>query len=198
MTGLDTILESIRKDGRENADTILAKARQEAAVIKASGEEDAQLRREEILRDAPQQAQDAADRVLSSAHREQRRILLTARQALIQETLEAAEKSLFDLTDEDYFTVLLGLAVKRALPQKGELVLGSQDFARMPADFAKKLQEALPQGAELTVAEKPNPAIDGGFLLLYGGIEENCTFRALFDDKREELQDLTNQILFAD
>ncbi len=198
MTGLDTILESIRKDGRENADTILAKARQEAAVIKASGEEDAQLRREEILRDAPQQAQDAADRVLSSAHREQRRILLTARQALIQETLEAAEKSLFDLTDEDYFTVLLGLAVKRALPQKGELVLGSRDFARMPADFAKKLQEALPQGAELTVAEKPNPAIDGGFLLLYGGIEENCTFRALFDDKREELQDLTNQILFAD
>lgn len=198
MTGLDTILESIRKDGRENADTILAKARQEAAIIKASGEEDAQLRREEILRDAPQQAQDAADRVLSSAHREQRRILLTARQALIQETLEAAEKSLFDLTDEDYFTVLLGLAVKRALPQKGELVLGSRDFARMPADFAKKLQEALPQGAELTVAEKPNPAIDGGFLLLYGGIEENCTFRALFDDKREELQDLTNQILFAD
>lgn len=198
MTGLDTILESIRKDGRENADTILAKARQEAAVIKASGEEDAQLRREEILRDAPQQAQDAADRVLSSAHREQRRILLTARQALIQETLKAAEKSLFDLTDEDYFTVLLGLAAKRALPQKGELVLGSRDFARMPADFAKKLQEALPQGAELTVAEKPNSAIEGGFLLLYGGIEENCTFRALFDDKREELQDLTNQILFAD
>lgn len=198
MTGLDTILESIRKDGRQNADSILVKAKEEAAIIKAHGEEKAQLRREEILRDAPQQAQDAADRVLSSAHREQRRILLTARQALIQETLEAAEKSLFDLPDEEYFTVLLGLAAKRALPQKGELVLGSRDFARMPANFAKKLQAALPQGAELTVAEKPNPAIDGGFLLLYGGIEENCTFRALFDDKREELQDLTNQILFAD
>lgn len=198
MTGLDTILESIRKDGQESADAILQKAKQEADEISARGREDAQLRREEILRDAPQQAQDVADRVLSSAHREQRRILLTARQALIQETLEAAEKSLFDLTDEDYFTVLLGLAVKRALPQKGELVLGSRDFARMPANFAQKLQEALPQGAELTVAEKPNPAIDGGFLLLYGGIEENCTFRALFDDKREALQDLTNQILFAD
>lgn len=198
MTGLDTILESIRKDGQESADAILQKAKQEADEISARGLEDAQLRREEILRDAPQQAQDAADRVLSSAHREQRRILLTARQALIQETLEAAESSLFDLSDEEYFTVLLGLAAKRALPQKGELVLGSRDFARMPANFAKKLQEALPQGAELTVAEKPNPAIDGGFLLLYGGIEENCTFRALFDDKREELQDLTNQILFAD
>ena len=198
MTGLDTILESIRKDGRENADAILAKARQEADEISAQGREEAQLRREELLRDAPQQAQDAADRVLSSAHREQRRILLVARQEIIQETLEAAEKSLFELTDEDYFTVLLGLAAKRALPQKGELVLGSRDFARKPADFEKKLQTVLPKGAELTVAPKLNPAIDGGFLLLYGGIEENCTFRALFDDKREELQDLTNQILFAD
>ena len=198
MTGLDTILESIRKDGRENADAILAKAQQEADEISAQGREDAQLRREELLRDAPQQAQDAADRVLSSAHREQRRILLVARQEIIQETLEAAEKSLFELSDEDYFTVLLGFAAKRALPQKGELVLGSRDFARKPADFEKKLQTVLPKGAELTVASKPNPAIDGGFLLLYGGIEENCTFRALFDDKREELQDLTNQILFAD
>ena len=198
MTGLDTILESIRKDGRESAEAILAKARQEADEISAQGREDAQLRREELLRDAPQQAQDAADRVLSSAHREQRRILLIARQEIIQETLEAAEKSLFELTDEDYFTVLLGLAAKRALPQKGELVLGSRDFARKPADFEKKLQTVLPKDAELTVASKPNPAIDGGFLLLYGGIEENCTFRALFDDKREELQDLTNQILFAD
>lgn len=198
MTGLDTILESIRKDGRENADAILAKAQQEADEISAQGREDAQLRREELLRDAPQQAQDAADRVLSSAHREQRRILLIARQEIIQETLEAAEKSLFELSDEDYFTVLLGLAAKRALRQKGELMLGSRDFARKPADFEKKLQTVLPKGAELTVAPKPNPAIDGGFLLLYGGIEENCTFRALFDDKREELQDLTNQILFAD
>lgn len=65
-------------------------------------------------------------------------------------------------------------------------------------DFEKKLQTVLPKDAELTGCSKPNPAIDGGFLLLYGGIEENCTFRALFDDKREELQDLTNQILFAD
>lgn len=198
MTGLDTILDSIRKDGQESADAILAKARQEADEISAQALADAQLRREEILRDTPQQAQDAADRVLSSAHREQRRILLTARQALIQETLEAAEKSLFDLDDEEYFTVLLGLAAKRALPQKGELVLGSRDFARMPTDFAKKLLAVLPNGAELTVCKKPNPSIESGFLLLYGGIEENCTFRALFDDKREELQDLTNQILFAD
>ena len=102
MTGLDTILESIRKDGQENADAILAKARQEADEISAKGREEAQLRREELLRDAPQQAQDAADRVLSSAHREQRRILLIARQEIIQETAEGNGQCwlMIDVEDE--------------------------------------------------------------------------------------------------
>ena len=35
------------------------------------------------------------------------------------------------------------------------------------------------------------------FVLIYGGIEENCTFPALFDAKREQLQDLVHRLLFA-
>ncbi len=35
--------------------------------------------------------------------------------------------------------------------------------------------------------------MDGGFLLVYGGIEENCTIRAVFDAGREELSDRVNQ-----
>ena len=26
--------------------------------------------------------------------------------------------------------------------------------------------------------------IDGGFILVYGGIEENCTIKAVFDDEK--------------
>ena len=39
--------------------------------------------------------------------------------------------------------------------------------------------------------------MDGGFVLLYGGIEENCTVRALFDARREALQDQVHALLFA-
>ena len=39
--------------------------------------------------------------------------------------------------------------------------------------------------------------MDGGFLLVYGGIEENCTIRAVFDSKREELSDHVNRLLFG-
>ena len=39
--------------------------------------------------------------------------------------------------------------------------------------------------------------MDGGFILCYGGIEENCSFDAIFDSAREHLQDAVQRILFA-
>ena len=38
--------------------------------------------------------------------------------------------------------------------------------------------------------------IEGGFVLSYGGIEENCSFDALFASAGEQLQDVVQKILF--
>ena len=67
----------------------------------------------------------------------------------------------------------------------------------MPAGFAEKIKSiAASKGGNLKVSEKPEK-MDGGFLLVYGGIEENCTIRAVFDSKREELSDQVNRLLFG-
>ena len=39
--------------------------------------------------------------------------------------------------------------------------------------------------------------INGGFVLTYGGIEENCSIDALFDAAHEVLQDKVQEILFS-
>ena len=39
--------------------------------------------------------------------------------------------------------------------------------------------------------------IDAGFVLTYGGIEENCSFDAIFDSARETLQDKAQELLFS-
>ena len=36
-----------------------------------------------------------------------------------------------------------------------------------------------------------------GFILIYGGIEENCSIDAMFAEKRDELLDQVRKILFA-
>lgn len=48
----------------------------------------------------------------------------------------------------------------------------------------------------LTLARQP-ARIDGGFILLYGDIEENCSFEALFSGAHEQLQDEVQRLLFT-
>ncbi len=67
----------------------------------------------------------------------------------------------------------------------------------MPVGFGKEIEEiALAKGGKLTVAGAGRDNIDNGFILAYGGIEENCTIRAMFDAKRDELSDIVHRLLF--
>lgn len=52
------------------------------------------------------------------------------------------------------------------------------------------------KGAALKISRQTRK-IDGGFVLVYGGIEENCSFEALFDAKHDELQDKVHGIVFS-
>ena len=44
------------------------------------------------------------------------------------------------------------------------------------------------------MAKQPRP-IDGGFILVYGGVEENCSIEALFYAEQERLQDKVQAFL---
>ena len=66
----------------------------------------------------------------------------------------------------------------------------------MPLDYEKEILKAAAEaGGSLQLMKEPRP-IEDGFVLVYGGIEENCTFRALLDAKKDELQDTVHRILF--
>ena len=89
------------------------------------------------------------------------------------------------------------LALKSALPGEGTVYFSQRDLKRLPAGFEKKLNEALKdKKAVLHISGTPRE-IDGGFILSYGGIEENCSFESLFHASREALQDTVQKILFS-
>ena len=97
----------------------------------------------------------------------------------------------------EYFAAVLKLAERYARAQAGQILFSQEDLDRMDAGFADQLNEAAKKkGGSLTIGTECRPT-GGGFVLVYGGIEENCTFPALFDARREELQDLIHRLLFA-
>ena len=163
-TGLDRIIEQILADAE-------AKAAEQVAA-----------------------AEEEAKKTLADAAAEAEQTVLAAKQNAIRDVIAAAQKELHDLPDDEYFSVLLKLAQKNALPGDAEMQLNEKDLARMPQDFSAQLKAAVP-GTNITVSNTPCNIPDG-FLLVYGGIDVNCTFASLFEAAGDTLQDLAGGMLF--
>ena len=100
--------------------------------------------------------------------------------------------------DAAYFAMLEKVLEKYVLPEEGTICFTEKDRKRMPQGYMEKVYEtAKKKGGSLELTETVPDGMDGGFILTYGGIEENCTIKALFDARREELSDKVNRQLFT-
>ena len=194
MTGLDAILEQIGKEADAQAKDLLDTAKAEAETTLEEARQEAQRQAQEILEQAKAKATSVEERAQSTAQLERRDRLLRCKQQLIREALEAACEDLENAPAEEYFTILLELAQRAAQPGEGTLYLRAQDLDRLPENFQQELDRVTPQG-KITVSSTPRK-IPGGFVLVYGPIEMDCTFQALFQAAYEGLRDAAGAILF--
>lgn len=196
MSGLEKITSQILEEAktsaamkletaRKEADDILSKAKEACAAMEAEAAE-----KNVILKE------NYEGRIKSSAEQQRRTALLRAKQDMIAEVIEEAYVTLKQEDTESYFRTMEKILKTYVLAEPGEIYFSAQDLARMPADFEKKISAAAEEkGGSLVLSKEPK-AIEDGFILVYGGIEENCTLKALLDAKKDELQDKVNEILF--
>ncbi len=197
MSGLDKIISQIREEADASAAQILDEAKEKAAQILKEADEDCARTANNAEAQKEAAREDILQKNRSSAEMQRRRTLLTTKQEVIDEIIDAAHASLLAEDTKEYFDTLARMLPRHVQPQAGELRFNRKDLERLPQDFPKKAAEAAAQkGGSLTVSDKPCE-IDGGFLLVYGDIEENCSFDALFLAEREKLQDQLHTFLFA-
>ncbi len=197
MTGLEKILQAIKAEADNNVKRILSEADKEAEDIMAAAKKEAEEACKRIEDKSEQDVKSVLSRAESGAALLEKKLLLDAKQQLIGEIIEKARKRLCDLPDEEYFSVILKLIRKQAQNKPGKLVLSDRDMNRLPKDFSRRIGQTLKdiEGASLEVSDQ-TVKIDGGFILVYGDVEENCSFDALFSAARDELQDKVNKLLF--
>lgn len=196
MTGLEKILAEILDEAKAEAEHALAAAKAKADEMAVTAKAEADTVADKARAAAAQDVADVEYSRNSALALQRRQRTLAQKQALLAETLEKARDSLYALPDGDYFGLLVKLAAKTAQPGEGELLLNEADLARMPKDFEKQLAGALPTGSTLKVGGQARP-IDGGFVLKYGDVEENCSFAAIFDAREDEFSDLIRDVLFT-
>ena len=195
MSGLEKIIGQIDAQAKADAAELLRDARADAEELQAQAGCRAELA--QIQERSTRDIAACRARAASALEQQRRMALLQTKQEIIGQMLQSALHTLQAEPADAYFAAVEKLVERFARPQAGQIVFSQQDLDRMPENFAARLNAiAQEKGGALTLAPA-GQVVGGGFILVYGGIQENCTFPALFEARKEELQDLVHKQLFA-
>ena len=197
MAGIEKITNEINLEAEKEAAGIIADAERAANALKEKAEKEAGE-----FSDAANERIDrrvAAERkkIVSQCEQIEKLRLLKAKQEIIEDTLQSAKEEMLALDDKAYFDNILKLLEKAVQKDKGFMSLNKKDMDRIPQYFEKSINAvATANGGTLELAEDP-VNITGGFLLKYGNIEINSSIDAIFEERKEELVDIVNNVLFG-
>ena len=191
MNGLDRIIAEIAQDAKTAADQKRAEAKAAAERAIGRAREEAQA----IEADAAQRAELEYKRIVARAHSTgeiaKKGVLLREKQRIIDGILKDTHVRLVGLADQEYFAFMGRLLNKYATEKGGAILLSPRDKGRVTAEFVSAAEQK-----GLTISDETRD-IDGGFILSYGSIEENCSIAALMESERDRLHDVVKGFLFG-
>ena len=197
MAGIDKIINSIKESAESKAADIISEAEKKAADLVEQTRKECLVYSVEENAKSDKKIELAAKRYNAQSEQTAKLIFLNARQNMIESVIEKALISMEQAPVDEYFETLKKLLNKTATSGDGELFMSEADISRMPADFeADAAKIAASKGGILKIAGASSN-IKSGFILKYGQIEENCTFKALFEENHDRLQDRVNSILWS-
>ena len=194
MNGIEKITSRIEAEAQADIDRVLTEAKAQASDITKKFQAQASAERAEQSARNEKAAAEREDRLVSVAQMEARKVTLAAKQEMVDKAYALALEKLQKLPEKQAVQVLSGLLVQAAPNGRGSVVFSADDRERVGAAAVKKANETLNGGA-LTLAEETRP-ICGGFILVNGSVEVNCTFDTLVRLQRTETAGAVAKQLF--
>lgn len=197
MSGLDKIKSQILDEANHSAEAKIAEANEKAAQMLSEAKAEAEAESSKISAKSQEAIAVYAERVKSSGEMQRKQAILQAKQEVIADVLQKAYEKVCAQEDSAYFDMIIKMLEKYAQPGDGIISFNAKDLKRMPKGFEAEMEKAAQKkGGTLRLSETAKE-MDGGFILVYGGVEENCTIRAMFDAKRDYLSDKVHEVLFV-
>lgn len=197
MSGLDKIKSQILDEANHSAEAKIAEANEKAEQMLSEAKAEAEAEVSRISAKSQEAVAVYADRVKSSGEMQRKQAILQAKQEVIADVLNRAYEKVCAQDTAAYFEMIQKMLEKYAQPGDGIISFNAKDLGRMPKGFEAEIKKAAKEkGGSLKLSEEARD-MDGGFILVYGGVEENCTIRAMFDAKRDHLSDKVHEMLFV-
>lgn len=184
---MEQITARIEAEARQQAEAIVAAARQQAQRIAHDNRMQAQARRNEILEEYRLRAEEAREQAQSELRSESRYLRLSARQELIEETLEATS-ALFEQRGEEAQMGLLERVFRRNVEAAG----GERPTVLVPGGQLEAVRTLLGQGATVEAGDFAH-----GFILSFSHFNVNYQSRELLRAWRDPLEAMAAQYLFG-
>ncbi len=202
MEGAKLIIEEINREAEQKINYILNQAKEEAEKIKAEAKKRANAKADWILRKAQTQAEIEKQRIIANARLEARKKKLALQEEMITEVLKALKERLSNLSKEEYYPILIDLAVQGIREINETEVLISSNRATLELirenfeDFRSKIIEKIGRDVEIKLGDEI--ATIGGILIQNSDrtVRVDNRFEARMDRLRSELRTEIANVLF--
>lgn len=195
---LDDILRKIKADAQAEAEAVLRAAHAERERVLTEARERARAVAEQIRSPGKVRAEDARRKELAMAGLEARRIVLEAKQRILDGAFEAALERLSSLPDEQYRELLAGLVAQGAQTGAEEIIVSPEDRARLGEDFPELAGRRLEAGGlpgKLRYASRTRP-LRGGLILASEDVDINMSFERTMATLRGSIEPEIARLLF--
>lgn len=197
MTGLEKILNEIKKECQENIEKIENEGKQVAEEMIKLEQEKIDQKKKMFDTELEKIVKLDLEKGVSSALSQKKKMILEEKQKSISNIIEKTKEYIKNLPNEEYISFLQKIIVKYAHSEKGKIRLNKVDKERFGPELIERLNTALSQNGKGQVELDDKLSTEKtGFVIVYNDVEENCSLEAIFSEKRELFEDKINSFLF--
>lgn len=143
MNGIEKITQRMEDDAQREINEVLTAARAQADELTRRSREQADKESAAIVARGESAAAEREKRLESMAEMESRKLVLAAKQEVLDEAFNMALEKLCTLPDEEYIELLAALAVKAARTGREKVIFSQKDRNRVGKAVVTKANDAL-------------------------------------------------------
>ena len=143
MNGIEKITQRMEDDAQREINEVLTAARAQADELTRRSREQADKESAAIVARGESAAAEREKRLESMAEMESRKLVLAAKQEVLDEAFSMALEKLCTLPDEEYIELLAALAVKAARTGREKVIFSQKDRNRVGKAVVTRANDAL-------------------------------------------------------
>jgi len=197
VAGAEKLIEKIEQDAQRDAEKIWQDAEEKKHDMRQTLMREIAGRKAEIEKMADDAAREKKKRMAAVYDLEHRKLLLSAKQEMMQKAKDLAMEKLSALDDKSYVALMKNKLMACAASGEGSIAVSATE-KRLNDGFLADVNAALKSSVgkgDLRFADE-TADITGGFIYRNGGLEINLSFAALLSEAWQEAETEVASVLF--